>query len=81
MPVFKTSRHVVLSEERRRTLASRASAARKAAGLTQETLAHQAGVSAEHIRRIERGAGNPSLATLYALTDAMGIPLADLVPD
>jgi len=47
--------------------------------LTQEQLADQAGVTTEHLQRIERGVGNPTLATVYALADALAINVTDLV--
>jgi len=68
-----------LSVERRSGLAGRLRDARARAGLTQEQLADQAGVTTEHLQRIERGVGNPTLATVYALADALAINVTDLV--
>lgn len=49
------------------------------AGLTQEQLADRAGVATEHLQRLERGVGSPTLATVYALADAMDCQLSELV--
>ncbi len=50
-------------------------------GLTQETVADRAGLAAVHLQRLERGLGNPTLASLYALAGALELPVADLIPD
>ena len=47
--------------------------------MTQERLAEASGVTTPHIARIEGSRGNPTLATLYALADALGITAADLL--
>lgn len=44
-------------------------------GLTQSELAHGAGVSLPTIQNIEAGRANPSLATLNAVLDALGLRL------
>lgn len=55
--------------------------ARSRAGLSQRELAHRAGVSQSVIAAYERGAREPSLATLAALVEATGISLTvDLGP-
>ena len=61
-------------------VASRARALRAASGLSEETLARRAGVSAAFVRRVERGSlASPSLRGLSALADALGTDLGDLV--
>ncbi len=44
---------------------------RRAAGLTQETLAEQAGYSAIYLRKLERGERRPLLVTVNVLADAL----------
>ena len=51
---------------------------RQQAKLTQEQLAEKSGLSLKHLGIIERGLGNPSLASLESLAEAMAIPLAAL---
>ncbi len=48
------------------------------AGLTQAALAARAGVSLEHLNKIERGAAAPSLTTIEALHHALGVEPASL---
>lgn len=42
---------------------------------TQEELAHRADISTQHLGTIERGEQNPTLSTVTAIADALGIPL------
>lgn len=50
---------------------------RKARGLSQETLAGEAGIAMRHIGRIERGEGNPTVAVLARLAEVLGVHPAD----
>lgn len=50
--------------------------ARLARGLTQRQLSAQTGIPQADISRIERGAGNPTAATLRRLADALDRRLA-----
>ena len=77
----KSSGHVALSAARAGALGARLRAARNTAELTQEVLAQASGIGTEHIQRIERGAANPTLATLYALADALKVQAETLLPD
>src|SRR3954452_17082141 len=42
-------------------------------------LSRRSGVARNTIAALERGEGNPTIDTLYALADALGVPLADLL--
>jgi transcriptional regulator with XRE-family HTH domain len=42
-------------------------------------LAERAGLSFKFVGELERGRGNPTLTTLGALSDALGVPLVDLL--
>ena len=53
--------------------------AREGAGLSQEELAHLAGVDRTFVSRAERGVCQPALATILLLSQALGIPAAALV--
>ena len=56
---------------------------RSQSGYTQEELALAAGISRNHLQLLERGVGrvaNPRLATLYALADALGVRVIELLP-
>src|SRR5512146_1896479 len=50
---------------------------RRAAGLTQETLAEQAGYSAIYLRKLERGERRPLLVTVNVLADALQLDAAE----
>jgi len=52
---------------------------RQARRLTQEQLAERAGLSDKFIGEVERGRGNPTLTTLSALSEALGVGLIDLL--
>lgn len=47
--------------------------------LTQEALGERAGLSYKFIGEVERGRGNPTLTTLAALSEALGVGLVDLL--
>lgn len=48
-------------------------------GLTLEGLASASGVSRSMLSQVERGEANPTFATLWSLTQALGLSLDDLV--
>lgn len=50
---------------------------RKAQGLSQETLAGEAGLAMRHLGRIERGEGNPTVAVLSKLATVLGVKPTD----
>lgn len=52
---------------------------RRARRLTQEELAERAGLSYKFVGQVERGKGNPTLTTLAALADALGVRMVDLL--
>lgn len=52
---------------------------RQARRLTQEQLAERAGLSNKFVGEVERGKGNPTLTTLAALSEALGVGLVDLL--
>jgi transcriptional regulator with XRE-family HTH domain len=68
-------------QERLPQFALRLRELRHAAGLTQDQLAERARLSVTMVQNLERpsDAGNPRLTTLWALADALGVPVADLV--
>jgi DNA-binding XRE family transcriptional regulator len=59
------------SQMRRFDLAGQLLSLRLGAGLTQQQLAERSGISQADISRCERGVGNPTRATLDALTAAL----------
>ena len=54
---------------------------RKAKGLSQEALAHEAGMSMRYLAGLERGEENPSLVFLVKLSAALGVEPGRLFDD
>jgi transcriptional regulator with XRE-family HTH domain len=48
---------------------------------TQAELGRRAGLHPSHVSRIERGVGNPLVATLWSLAEALEVGLGTLVMD
>lgn len=47
-------------------------------GLTQESLAQNADITAGHLSMIERGLANPSWGAVKGIANALGVSIADL---
>lgn len=52
---------------------------RKQAGLSQEGLAHQAGLDRSYVGGVERGEYNISLLNICLLAEAIGVPPSELL--
>lgn len=63
------------------SLGSRLRALREQRGISARALALTLGISASAVSQIERDVMRPSVARLIAITDALGIPLADVFDD
>lgn len=59
-------------------LGERVKRLRRQVGLSQEELAHLAGMDRTYISQIERGACNPSLIALLNVAEALGLNLEAL---
>ena len=64
-----------MSEKSRQNIGNIVRTFRKQQGLTEEQLSEKSGVARQVIRNIESGTGNPTLATLDKLGEALGIRL------
>lgn len=62
-------------------LGARVRQLRTTAGLTQEQLAAKARLDGKHVQTIERGIGNPTLATLLALARGLSCKVSILLID
>ena len=51
-------------------------AEREAAGISQEDLAHEAGIHRTYVSMLERGLANPSLTVLASIAEALGTTLS-----
>jgi transcriptional regulator with XRE-family HTH domain len=56
-------------------------ARRRAIGKTQEDLAYEADVSLRHLQKIEAGATNPRLGTLFSIAAVLGIRAHQLLAE
>lgn len=54
---------------------------RKERGLSQDTLAFDAGIAVNSVATIERGEANPSVAVLLAISRVLKVRVRDLVDD
>jgi XRE family transcriptional regulator, aerobic/anaerobic benzoate catabolism transcriptional regulator len=61
-------------------IARRIRSARARAGFTRKQLAAASGASERYLAHLEAGTGNPSVEKLLAISDALGIAMADLLP-
>jgi transcriptional regulator with XRE-family HTH domain len=67
-------------QRRREAFGARLRQLREEQGLSQETLAHTAGLHRTYVGSVERGERNISLDAIYALSDALHVSAADLMP-
>lgn len=65
----------------RRVFGARVRGLRLSAGLTQEELAHRAGMHWTYLGGIERGERNPSLLNICRLASALGVAPSNLFVD
>lgn len=63
----------------RKTFAANLRSARKARGLSQEALAHDANLHRTYIGSVERGERNVSIDNIERLARALGVEPADLM--
>jgi transcriptional regulator with XRE-family HTH domain len=49
--------------------------------ISQERLAELAGLHRTYVSSVERGKRNISLVNIESLADALGVPMAELMPD
>ena len=63
----------------RRMLGEELQKARKQAGLTQETLAFEAGVDRTYISQLEHDKKSPTLDVLFRISKALGIKASILI--
>ncbi|WP_340377847.1 XRE family transcriptional regulator [Streptomyces sp. SS7] len=54
---------------------------REQRGLSLAELARQAGLAKQTLSKLERGAGNPTVDTLFSISTALGVPVTRLVSE
>ena len=65
--------------EIREAFAQNLRALRRARGLSQEELAHQAGIDRTYISALERNVYNPSIDVVDRLAEVLGVDVAELL--
>lgn len=70
---------VLGSMEIREAFAQNLRALRRARGLSQEELAHQAGIDRTYISALERNVYNPSIDVVDRLAEVLGVDVAELL--
>jgi transcriptional regulator with XRE-family HTH domain len=65
----------------RKKFGLRIAALRKAARVSQESLADRCGFARSYMSRIERGKANPSLDAIETLAEGLKVPVRDLFED
>jgi transcriptional regulator with XRE-family HTH domain len=68
-----------MSESPTSRIAANLRALRTARDLSIVTLAKRSGVARATLTKLEAGVGNPTVDTLYALADSLGVALGDLI--
>jgi transcriptional regulator with XRE-family HTH domain len=63
----------------RRRLGMRVKQMRRAAQMSRYALAQRAGVSYNHIKKVEEGISSPTVEMLEKLAKALGVTVVDLV--
>lgn len=76
---MKSDEKLVIQIEKNETLGDFIQKCRQQYGWTQEELGWRAGITREHVGRIERGKCVPSVQTLYDLEKALNLPKCSLV--
>ena len=79
MATQRNRSHLRLSPKRSAALGTNIKQARIELGLSQEALALATGLTPQHLQRLERGVANPTLATVYAIADALRRPIKSLL--
>lgn len=60
-------------------IGARIKALRQSKGMTQQTLADECDIETPNLSRIENGNTNPTIKSLWKISNALGVKLKDLV--
>jgi transcriptional regulator with XRE-family HTH domain len=69
----------VVREQAGQVLAANLRALRDHGGLSLSELARRSGIAKGTLSQLESGAGNPTIDTVFSLSNALGVPVSDLL--
>lgn len=72
----ENTRKLIRDQEGLDLLGRRLKVVRERIGMTQEDLAHSAGISVSQVSRIENGIINPTVSTIFYMARAMKLPVS-----
>lgn len=70
---------MVSAMDMRKLVGANCARIRKRRGWTQEELAEHSGLSQQYISGLERGRRNPTIVTIYELSQALGVSHVEMV--
>jgi len=73
--------HMTSSPKKAPEIGSRLQSLRKQQGLSLDDMASRSKVSRSMLSQVERGLANPTFATLWALTQALGVEISSLISE
>ncbi|GGJ78412.1 XRE family transcriptional regulator [Pilimelia anulata] len=69
----------MVKEEAGRVLAENLRALRQRRGMSLSALARHSGIAKGTLSQLESGSGNPTIETVFSLSNALGVPVSDLL--
>ena len=70
---------MVLRMDMRKLVGENCARIRKERGFTQEQLAERSGLTQQYLSGLERGQRNPTIVTIYELSQALGVSHLDVL--
>ncbi|AXK36095.1 XRE family transcriptional regulator [Streptomyces armeniacus] len=71
----------MVQEQAGRVLAVNLRALRERAGITLSELARRSGIAKGTLSQLESGSGNPTIETVFSLSNALGVPVSSLLTE
>ncbi|MEN8651771.1 XRE family transcriptional regulator [Streptomyces sp. 21So2-11] len=71
----------MVREQAGRVLAANLRALRERAGVSLSGLARQSGIAKGTLSQLESGTGNPTIETVFSLSNALGVPVSSLLTE
>lgn len=71
----------MVREQAGRALAANLRAIREAAGLSLSAVARESGIAKGTLSQLESGTGNPTIETVFSLSNTLGVPVSSLLTE